>query len=284
MSHSLPSTSTRPPSRHGRSQQSDYHLQADMDIMSNALYCTAMALPSSAAFDGQTLDFKPPEGSAPTPSSRMLDAERYSIHLMTQLVKFMINYHKIFSQTSWASDAAQCDVTSGDLATEWNNYFTASDEIVRTIRSSAREHYKYVNPFLVNSVWFAASAQCARKVFGPQHSRRTAESNLVLLRLTIDRFISFWGCLDTLQAKLDTMETGLRCLTCQRDQEGRRRRAATGQEGSGHAAEGQTYVEGAESRTPSGGGDQRVVMQRSADTLPPQQGVQQQPLDTMGNG
>jgi len=286
MSHSLPSTSTRPPSRHGRPQQSDYHLQADMDIMSNALYCTTTALPSTTAFTSQTLNFNPAQESPSTPSSRMQDAERYSIHLMTQLVKFMTNYHKIFTRTTWASNASQQqqhDVTSGDLATEWSNYFTASDEIVRTIRSSAREHYKYVNPFLVNSVWFAASAQCARKVFGPAHSRRTAESNLVLLRLTIDRYISFWGCLDTLQAKLDTMEAGLRCLTCQRDQEGGRR-PAMGREGSDCAVEGRVSVEGAGSRTPSGGvGDPRVVMLRPPDPSPPQQGVQQQSLETMGN-
>jgi len=272
MSQSLPSASTRPPSRHGRQQQqgTDYTLQADMDIMSNALYCTTMALPLSAAFTGEPLSFALRSDTLTTPSLRMLDAERYSIHLMTQLVKFMTNYHKIFSRTSFPSSPS-ISVTDGDLAPEWLTYFTASDEIVRTIRSSASSHYKHVNPFLVNSVWFAASAQCARKVFGPQHSKRTAESNLVLLRASIERFISFWGCEETLQAKLDSMEAGLRCLTCERDRDGRPVGA--------NNAQSRPAAEGVERAAPHSG---TPTMHRSMLSHQHQHGLQ--PMEAMGQG
>ena len=50
-------------------------------------------------------------------------------------------------------------------------------------------------------------------MFGPESlDRRVADSNLTLLRLTVERYITFWGSADTLKSKLARMEQGLKSL------------------------------------------------------------------------
>lgn len=186
--------------------------QADLDIMANCIYCTTLSLPSELQYGGETLDFRT-KCSPRDITSRQYHCDRYSIHLMTQLARFIVHHHKICGQAPWNKKLTEGDAESAASVSDWSNYANAADEIVTAIRHSSKDHYKYVNPFLVNTVWFAAAAQCACKVFGPSTiDKRVAESSLVLLRLTVDRFINFWGSADTLKGKLARMEQGLRSL------------------------------------------------------------------------
>ncbi|KAK4458074.1 hypothetical protein QBC42DRAFT_341255 [Cladorrhinum samala] len=189
----------------------------ELSIMANCLYCTVTSLPPSLAYQGETLDFRLPR------ESRQHHADKYSVHLMTQLCRFMIYHHKICARAPWLHRAnkepSPAAVPGEDRhdrhhsTSEWSNYMNASDEIVTVVRSSSRDHYRYVNPFLVNTLWFAAAVQCACRVFGPpSFNIRLAGSNLDLLKLTIDRFVEFWGGMESLKVKLARIETGLQNL------------------------------------------------------------------------
>lgn len=200
----------------------------ELEIMANTLYCTVTSLPASLAYHGETLDFGPQPSPQDRVSPRQEHADKYAIHLMTQLCRFMIYHHKICARAPWLAQqhrgppsAAADGDGNGDGAaptaqqsnSEWSNYMNASDEIVTVVRNSSRDHYRYVNPFLANTLWFAAAAQCACNVFGPpSFNKRLRSSNLDLLKLTIDRYISFWGGMENLRGKLARIETGLQNL------------------------------------------------------------------------
>lgn len=196
---------------------------SELDIMANCVYCTMASLPSALAYQGETLHFQA-RSSPQDADPRQEHADKYAIHLMTQLCRFMIYHHKICARAPWLTRKGTSDPEPGASAqatSEWSNYMSASDEIVLVVRNSSRDHYKYVNPFLANTLWFAAAAQCACKVFGPaSFNRRLINSNLDLLKLTIDRFISFWNGTENLKGKLARIEVGLKNLMANADGSG----------------------------------------------------------------
>jgi Fungal specific transcription factor domain len=192
--------------------------QDDLNIMANNLYCATISLPPELSYSGESLDFRT-KYSARDLNIRQYHADKYSFHLMVQLSRFMIHHHKILAQAPWLAkefsddSPAHPQQASPIGPSEWSNYINAADEIVTLIRNCSKEHYKYANPFLMNTIWFAGAAQCAIKVFGPSSfDKRVTESNLALLRLTIDRYIAFWQSAETLSAKLGRMEAGLKSL------------------------------------------------------------------------
>ncbi|KAL2139755.1 hypothetical protein VTI28DRAFT_4707 [Corynascus sepedonium] len=195
-------------------------IQDELNIMANCLYCTVTSLPAHLAYQGETLDFRPTSPRYSSAKPRQEYADKYAIHVMAQLCRFMIYHHKICARAPWLTQQARVQPSGSDpeisarqASSEWSNYMDASDEIVRVVRNSARDHYRYVNPFLVNTLWFAAAAQCACKVFGPlSFNRRLAGSNLDLLKLTIDRFVEFWGGMESLKGKLARIESRLQSL------------------------------------------------------------------------
>jgi hypothetical protein len=197
---------------------SDKH--SELDIMANSLYCTITSLPANLPYQGETLDFRPKASPQDRVNARQEHADKYALHLMTQLCRFMIYHHKICARAPWLAQQ-QKDASGGhdsgpnarQASSEWSNYMDASDEIVNVVRNSARHHCRYVNPFLANTLWFAAAAQCACKVFGPpSFNKRLTNSNLDLLKLTLDGFISFWGGMESLKGKMARIESGLQNL------------------------------------------------------------------------
>ncbi|KAK3987196.1 putative fungal-specific transcription factor [Cladorrhinum sp. PSN332] len=201
----------------------------ELNIMANCLYCTVTSLPGNLAYQGETLDFRLPK------ESRQDHADKYALHLMTQLCRFMIYHHKICARAPWLKsqsqpgsnkDSSPCPLDPSEenkiSLSEWSNYMNASDEIITVVRNSSRDHYRYVNPFLVNTIWFAAAVQCACRVFDPPvvpaFNKRLAGSNLDLLKLTMDRFVEFWGGMESLKGKLARIESGLVSLMGERGQ------------------------------------------------------------------
>jgi hypothetical protein len=184
--------------------------QDELDIMANSLYCTVTAIPPELLYQGETLDFRLEPG--PGGTTRQKHADKYALHIMTQLCRFMIYHDKICSHAPWLSKSrGGSSDPSAQTISEWSNYMNASDEICTVVRNSARDHYKFVNPFLANTLWFAAAAQCACRVFGPPtYNKRLTGSRLDLLKLTIDQYIHFWNGMDNLKNKLVRIEARLK--------------------------------------------------------------------------
>ncbi|KAK4226601.1 hypothetical protein QBC38DRAFT_545867 [Podospora fimiseda] len=194
--------------------------QDELNIMANCLYCTITSLPSNSVYQGEALHFRLPK------HTRQAHADKYSIHLMIQLCRFMIYHHKICVKAPWlkpgSSSASHSFLSDNDKTSnsEWQNYMNAADEIVTVVRNSSRDHHRYVNPFLVNTVWFSAAVQIACRVFGPKSfNPRLAESNLDLIRLTMERYVQFWGGMESLKQKLERIENALASLMISKEEE-----------------------------------------------------------------
>ncbi|KAG7294603.1 hypothetical protein NEMBOFW57_004679 [Staphylotrichum longicolle] len=244
-----PASSVAHPQRHG----SETNHNEELNVIANCLYCTVASMPARLVYQGETLDFQPKQATSQDQDQdqdqdgavnpRQHHADKYGLHLMTQLCRFMIYHQKICTRAPWLAQQQQqhrqqerqqrnhtyantestapppppphpsSKTPPQQSNSEWSNYMDASAEIVALVRHSARDHHRYVNPFLVNTLWFAAAAQCACKVFGPAtFSKRLAASNLDLLKLVIDRFVAFWGGMENLQGRLERIESSLQGL------------------------------------------------------------------------
>ncbi len=188
----------------------------ELAIISNSLYCATSSLPAELKYNDEMLNFRT-KRAAVEANFRQFHSDIYAIHLMTQLTQFMVFHHKLCAQAPWAATArrdADERLTSKvfDHAS-WNNYMKTAEAIVSIVRNSDHDHFNCVNPFLNNTLWFAAAAQIACVVFGPSsYSRALLRSNYEMLALTIDRFIEFWTSMDILRPRLRKIESALRNL------------------------------------------------------------------------
>jgi len=224
----------------------------ELNIMANVLYCTVASLPDGLAYHGETLSFGSGEAENSVGSPYQADADKYAIHLMIQLCWFMIHHHKICARAPWlngdsrgqtqTSPSVSCPHPRSQPASNngdrnrnqthnnhsnsnhnpfsneeneeaiWTNYLAPSNRICQIIRNSPPLHHRHVNPFLSNTLWFAAATQCAGKVFGPESvsfNKRVAASNLLLLKMVFEKFVGFWGGAENLLGRLDRLELGL---------------------------------------------------------------------------
>lgn len=195
--------------------------EVELLALANAIFCAVSSLPEELAYHGEVLTFRALDAQDLDDMLLQRQSDKYSLHLMTQLSHFMVNHHQIRAMAPWFHESTDplalqpAQIPGKANSTDWFNYMAAADEIVTVVRNSSVHHYRYVNPFLANTLWFAAAAQCSCRVFGPaslSRHRRLADSNLELLRLTIDRFIDFWGSTEMLKDKLARMESGLKSL------------------------------------------------------------------------
>ena len=206
------------PSRHQpSSMEYAQSAQSGLDVLANSLYCISLVLPAELSYHGEFLNFSI---SGSGRNSLQSDEARHSIHIMTQLSRFMIHHHQVFTSTSQhlgiASTASGSNSPSSLDRTSWSLYLAAATEIVTIIRNSSTDHVKYVNPFLVNTIWLAAAAQIVSKIFQPPLAeRRVAESNLDLLTMNLNCYVRFWGVSSTLQQKLSALGTRLQSFRCQ---------------------------------------------------------------------
>lgn len=190
-------------------------VDVNLTIIANILHCTTMSIPSELAYGHGFLDFRTRREPRDT-NNRQHHCNVYSLHLMIQLCRFICTHHKICSQAPWLNADLSSPQNSREevsLAPDWSNYTDAANNIVEITRNSSKDHFKYVSPFMTNTLWFAAAAQIACKVFGsPTYDHRLLNSNIELLQLTIGYFTEFWGIAETLQAKLAHLEAGLKKL------------------------------------------------------------------------
>ncbi len=198
----------------GRSQRPGVaeNVQGQLEILSNTIYCLTAAIPPQLSYQGEYLAFsKNSEGL----QSLQLVSAKHSIHIMIQLSRFMINHYQVFDSTSrqlgLLNNTSQINQPLPSVnQSAWNHYLAAASEIVTLVRSCSPRHVNYVNPFLSSTIWLAAAAQIVSKHIGqPLIDRRVADSNLDLLQMNLNAFVSTWGVSTALQQKLITLETRL---------------------------------------------------------------------------
>lgn len=204
-------------STRGFSGRASKYISERLGAISNALRCFTLALPQSLKYRNQYLGFDAKEPGQAI-GLRHMHSSVYSIHMMTQLAKFMINHYHVFGTASRAPvesacqnmadcpSAAQCQ--SDNIALE--QYFEAADDILTILNRSCEEHIRYVNPFLASTIWLAAAAQLVHKYFGkPGESANLAKSKFEVLFLHYKQFVAYWEISTALQQNLDSLEARL---------------------------------------------------------------------------
>jgi hypothetical protein len=195
--------------------------QSNLDVLANSLYCLSAALPENLSYNGELLNFS-------AGSSLQNDTAKHCIHIMTQLCRFMVHHLRVFNSTyqqlgvanssssEHSQDAAPTNTLDSLDKAAWNVYLAAASEIVTIVRNSSSKHVRYVNPFLSSTIWLAAAAQIISRKIGPHIvNRRVAGSNLDLLQMNLDAYVSFWGVSSTLQQKLKVLNARLETVNAQ---------------------------------------------------------------------
>lgn len=207
----------------GSSSSTDviHAVQSKLDVLANSLYCLSASLPDPLSYNGEFLNF------SPGPSLHN-DSAKHCVHIMTQLCRFMLHHLRVFNSTyrqlgvatssssEHPEDAAPIDSLNSIDRAAWNVYLAAASEIVTIVRNSSPKHVRHVNPFLSSTIWLAAAAQVISRKIGPHIvNRRVAESNLDVLQMNLDAYVSFWGVSSTLQQKLKALQARLETVNAQ---------------------------------------------------------------------
>ena len=216
--------------RYSDSPDAPRHYPSEKHIIETSVSCLIMALPAELDIKQGFLAFTETFVSDKfTLAMCYADCARYSIHMMIQLSRIMTHRHEVFwhahrilrsteaerIKEENSDQGQQPSTTHGTMSEQraWNHYLDAANSIVHLVCSSSPTHIKHVNPMLANTIWLAAAAQVLCTVFGPEQTdRRTAKSNLDLLRATFKQYVGFWGIDPTLQDRLENLETSLQGL------------------------------------------------------------------------
>jgi len=200
-----------------------------LSAVHNSLRCYIMTLPSKLRYHHQYLSFGAKEVSRESRCRlRLLHSSIYSIHLMTQLTKLMIYKYYIFrTGKRWSYLPLEAAVMNGqdDHGSTWSprkfggarllgpekddleHYFDVADEIMALVSSSSNAHYRYVNPFLANTIWLAAAVQLVRRELSPPGwAKELIGSRFELLCLTYNQFVKYWDMSATLTKNFDIIK------------------------------------------------------------------------------
>lgn len=192
----------------------------------NAVRYFSMALPASLKYRGQSLSFdssSSAQGQAGIKMLRELHTAIYSIHLMTQLAFLMTLKYHLFklaandcipgqtpgqSQRGGQSTARHIARSQKDI----DEYFEAANSILYITNRCNDQFHRYVNPFLVNTIWLAAAVQLLkRELFSADDTERDlVASNFEVLRMNYDMFVEFWRSDDTAKKNLATLQAQLK--------------------------------------------------------------------------
>jgi hypothetical protein len=196
-------------------------ISQSLGVLENALQCFSFALPQSLRYRDEHLR-SPPNGT--NTSLLMRNSSIYSIHIMTQLTKFMMYQHAVFGggrrahvQVIPASGKVQSPPGdhNGTRTPEpdpegLSRYREAADAVLMIVTRSTDDHIKYVNPFLSSTIWLAATAQLVYKFFAPLSTNtRLTESKSEVLLLNYTQFVEYWRTSINLQKNLESLENAL---------------------------------------------------------------------------
>ena len=184
----------------------------------------ALALPQCLKYRGQYLSFDraaSANGQGGMKMLRELHTAIYSIHLMSQLAFLMtLKYHLFKSTPPSATDESLDDQAGAKFhgrhvpktptrnQRDVDEYFEAANAILHVTNRSNPELHRYVNPFLVNTIWLAAAVQLLkRELFcATQTEKELITSNFEILRMSYDMFVEFWRSNDTAKRNLVALQ------------------------------------------------------------------------------
>ncbi|KPI41407.1 uncharacterized protein AB675_9135 [Cyphellophora attinorum] len=199
----------------------------------NAARYFSMALPQSLKYRGQYLSFErgvPANGQGGVKMLRDLHTGIYSIHLMTQLAFLMtLKYHLfrrapptatvgngIFPQDPDSANQNDPEASRSQCRSQKDvdEYFEAASSILNITNRSNDQLHRYINPFLVNTIWLAAAVQLLkRELFCTKQAEKDlVTSNFEVLRMSYDMFIEFWRSNDTAKKNLAALQNQLKAF------------------------------------------------------------------------
>lgn len=207
-------------------------ISQNLAIIENALHCFQLALPAKLKYDSQCLSF---DSKNATFNEILRESSIYSIHIMSQLTKFMIYHHGVFGggRRKDCHSESTGDITplneSQSLGiypsfltvtpdTEaLNRYSDAADKVLLVVNNCADDHIKYTNPFIASTIWLAAAVQLVYKVFCPTGTKEIlVDSNFEVLRLNHKQYVDYWKMSISLQHNLDYLAEQLKRLCSMR--------------------------------------------------------------------
>lgn len=197
-------------------------------MIRNALHCTYMVLPKAHRYRHQFLRFGTREMDRQRAIiERLQHSHIYSIHAMAQLTKLMIYKYCLFHNSngelprdihgshSGTGTGSSRDRHSHSAQTQaLEQYSEAADEIYALVGRSYEEHYKFVNPFLANTIWLAGAVQLLYRELAPLDwsDKELTNSKLELLSMTYNSFVRYWNMSTTLQKNLEVVESEIENL------------------------------------------------------------------------
>jgi hypothetical protein len=167
-----------------------------------------------------------PPGAPQDISERMRHHDLFATECMKSLSRFVAQ-HQLFmavlsqppsasasspARTRWDGFAERVEALSPGA---WVRYRLGVDSVVRLLRHSDESYVRYVNPFLANTVWFAAAALVTCRLYGPASvcaCREADDEAFALLRGSVARFVEYWRMEGVLLSRLDSVEGRLRGL------------------------------------------------------------------------
>ncbi|KAK6440387.1 hypothetical protein LTR95_003394 [Oleoguttula sp. CCFEE 5521] len=204
-----------------------------LKVLLNNVHCTSVGMPDELKFRNQQLHFGRRE-SDPTKAEAdsLQHAAIFSIHCMIQLSRMMTYRYWIFKKPSITVTSPRAQIecagaTFGDsrplfsprpesssvaATLALDQYFESADEIHALLRRSCGDHYKYVNPYLANTVWLAGAVQLFYKSLASttESGRERILSNFQLLNMTYNQYLQHWNMSTTLQKTLEAVEKEFR--------------------------------------------------------------------------
>lgn len=190
-----------------------------LEMLANAVKCFTLALPQHLRYRNQYLSFDPPH-SAQTETRHQLHCGIYNIFVMTQLAQLMIYRHYLLYHPVCTGRDDQAGKPQGSSSLHFTRhisddpsvqqYFEAADNIVTIVNRSFEEHVKYINPFLLSTIWLACAVQLVRRFLGSRGvNQGLIKSRFDVLYLTYKRCASFWDAKTSLQENLESIEAQL---------------------------------------------------------------------------
>lgn len=181
-----------------------------LDFLADALRCATLAMPEALTCRGELLTFSP--GTQDEVKSQ---SAKYSIHMITELARFMIYHHYAFSEIvsgsifSGEAPQGQSDQAMLGHAQGLAHCLDAADNILSITTSCSENHFKWVNPFFASTISLAASLQILRRVLTADQQPNLTDSKSGILRRVCEHHNQFWGTPAILLDNLTDLEQRL---------------------------------------------------------------------------
>lgn len=187
----------------------------------NALQLSLILLPQELQFHGQYLDFGTHTmGLAPSTTITHLHSAIYEIALMPETSKvislrpyvFEAYMRKLLREAQGAESRWRDSIgLSENMARKVEQCFTSADNILNLVVNSHQSHHRYVNPYITQVSWLAATVQLLRQeLVEDETEKRLISSSFEIFKATNEKFMQYWNMSTTPLQNLETLELRLK--------------------------------------------------------------------------